>query len=169
MEGERHMPEQFVVRDDRGGIWFAMKTPDGARRLMHAPQGKRFWHHEDEGFVEAERDGVAEIVREEGRTPVAFLDLSAVWSPPLEPEEDQKLARIIDRILDGSTWERSGAGVLSTSETITVALATGRHEELPDGWGDLSEAWKRLDDVQRDIVRRYVDGAAYMDGPQPKF
>jgi hypothetical protein len=163
------MSERFVIRDDRGGIWFAARMSDGSRRLMHAPQGKRFWHDGEDGFVEADVEGVTVEIGAAGRFPEAFVALDDIRVPPPEPQEDPKLVRIIDRILDGTPWGRSGAGVLSTSETIAVALATERHEHLPDGWSDLSEAWKRLDDAQREIVRRYVDGADYMDGRQPKF
>jgi len=36
-----------------------------------------------------------------------------------------------------------------------VALATGRHDLLPRAYRDPGNAWRRLDDRQRALVRRY--------------
>lgn|GEM_PF-4543606 len=101
----------------------------------------------------------------------AFVDLDGIRIPPPEPQEDPKLARIIDRTLVGTPWERSGAEVLSTSETIVVAMAAGLYEMLPSGYHDPCDASDRLDDVQQGIVRRYVSEAeaSYMKAAGPGF
>lgn len=43
-------------------------------------------------------------------------------------------------------------GEISTSEQITVALAFGRLDLLPEGYENFRHAWQRLDDRQKDIV-----------------
>lgn len=165
------MAEGYVIRDDKGGVWFAWRDTECLKRVMHAPQGKRFWHEGETGFAEAEIEGVTEMMRAEGYAAEATVPLGELWNPPPEPREDPKLERIIRRILGETPWERSGAGVLSTSETITVALATGMHEELPPRFQDPSDAWARLDAIQQAIVGRHVpdDDANYVRDPAPKY
>ena len=110
------MAEGCVIKDDKGGLWFAWRDTEGLKRVMHAPQGKRFWHEGETGFAEAEIEGVTEMMRAEGYAAEATVPLGELWNPPPEPREDPKLERIIRRILGGTPWERSGAGVLSTRE-----------------------------------------------------
>lgn len=163
------MHRGVAVRDDKGGLWFAWRGESGERRVMHAPGGKRFWHEGEEGFREADLKQVTDIMVAEGFQVSDLVNVDDLWSPPPAPEEDPKLERIIRRLLAGAAWEDSGAGVLSTSESIAVALATGMHDELPPRYHDPSDAWERLDGIQQAIVRRHVpdEDAEYLREPQP--
>ena len=165
------MNRGIAIKDDKGGLWFAWRGDDGRQRVMHAPNGKRFWREGEEGFREADLKRVADIMVEEGFLVSDLVDVDDLWSPPPPPKEDPKLERIIRRVLAGTAWEDSGAGVLSTSETITVALATGLHGELPSGYVDPSDAWRRLDDIQQAIVRRHVpdEDVEYRQEPRPTY
>ena len=54
-------------------------------------------------------------------------------------------------LVDGEPIE-SVIGVLSTSESIVLALAFGRTDLLPREYRDFRAAWRRLDRRQRHIV-----------------
>lgn len=55
------------------------------------------------------------------------------------------------RILNGAEVDEE-IGPLSSSETITVALAFGRLDLLPSDYADFRDAWQRLDTRQRRLV-----------------
>lgn len=52
----------------------------------------------------------------------------------------------------------------SCSETITLILGLGRHDLLPEPYGDPVEAWSRLNERQRAVVRAAIGEAPWMIG-----
>lgn len=80
------------------------------------------------------------------------------WYYPVKARQDPNVdgepeAHRILGLLSGRLPAHSVPG--STSELITVFLATGRYEDLPELYRRPADAWERLDQRQRRIVRAF--------------
>jgi hypothetical protein len=85
------------------------------------------------------------------------------WGDPLADRDGSDglyEARMIDACRSGIDPARYRKR--STSEWITVLLGIGRHDLLPDAYVDPVNAWNRLDDRQRAIVRNAIGQAPWM-------
>lgn len=74
------------------------------------------------------------------------VDNAARWCGVLSRIEAIKNGKSVDAALSTG----------STSEVCALAIIYGRNDLLPRGWPTPGDAWQRLDDRQRGLVRRHA-------------